>query len=111
MSLESAIKAIEAQQPKLRNDVWMVGEQLKDMVRAEPKWADMIEQDLKNKEQNLEAIAKKIRERAQKNKTGSFGCVTPAEAEEIIRKTFCIPEQEEEKKPAPSNVISLEDFF
>ena len=110
MSLESAIKAIESQQPKLRNDIWMVGEQLKDMIRAELKWADMIEQDLKNKEQNLEAIAKKIRERAQKNKTGSFGCVTPAEAEEIIRKTFCIPDHEEEKA-TPSNVISLEDFF
>ena len=110
MSLESAIKAIESQQPKLRNDIWMVGEQLKDLLRGEPKWADMVEMDIKNKDQNLEAIAKKIRERAQKNKTGSFGCVTPAEAEEIIRKTFCIPDHEEEN-PAPSNVISLEDFF
>ena len=110
MSLQSAIDAINAQQPKLRNDIWMVGEQLKDMIRAEPKWADMIEMDIKNKDQNLEAIAKKIRERASKNKVGSFGCVTPIEAEEIIRKTFCIPDHEEEKA-APSNVISLEDFF
>jgi protein involved in temperature-dependent protein secretion len=108
--LDKVIEAITAQQPKLRNDVWMVGEQLKDLLRSEPQWAEMVLQDLKNKEQNLEAIAKKIRERAQKNKTGSFGCVTPAEAEEIIRKTFCIPDNEKEK-PAPSNVISLEDFF
>ena len=110
MSLQSAIEAISAQQPKLRNDVWMVGEQIKDMIRAEPEWAVMIEMDIKNKDQNLEAIAKKIRERASKNKVGGFGCVTPAEAEEIIRATFCIPDHEEEK-PAPSNVISLEDFF
>ena len=110
MSIESAIKAIEAQQPKLRNDIWMVGEQLKDMIRAEPKWADMIEMDIKNKDQNLEAIAKKIRERAKANKTGSFGCVTPMEADEIIRKTFCIPKREE-KRETPPGVISLEDFF
>ena len=110
MSLQSAIKAIEAQQPKVRNDVWMVGEQLKDMIRSEPKWADMIEMDIKNKDQNLEAIAKKIRERAQKNKTGSFGFVSPMEADEIIRKTFCIPKREE-KRETPLGVISLEDFF
>ena len=110
MSLQSAIKAIEAQQPKLRNDIWMVGEQLKDMIRSEPKWADMIEMDIKNKDQNLEAIAKKIRERASKNKTGSFGCVTPMEAEEIIRATFCIPKREEREAPS-GKVISLEDFF
>ena len=84
MSLQSAIDAITAQQPKVRNDIWMVGEQLKDMIRAEPKWADMIEMDIKNKDQNLEAIAKKIRERASKNKVGGVGCVTPAEADEII---------------------------
>lgn len=32
----NAIAAIAAQQPKERSAIWMVGEQLKDMIRAEP---------------------------------------------------------------------------
>jgi len=111
MSLQTAIAAIEQQQPKQRTDVWMVGEQLKDMLRANPQWADMVERDLKNKEQSLEAVAKKIRELAKKNKTGNFGCVTPAEAEKIIRETYGIPEEGAGPAPAADSVINLEEFF
>ena len=111
MSLQSAIDAITRQQPKQRTDVWMVGEQIKDMLRANPQWADMVEADLKNKEQSLEAVAKKIRALAKKNKTGDFGCVTPAEAERIIRETYCIPEQGAGPAPVADNVIDLEAFF
>lgn len=111
MSLQSAIDAITAQQPKLRNDVWMVGEQLKDLITDESEWADLVEQDLKNREQSLEAVAKQIRERAKKNKVGGFGCVTPKEADAIIRKVYCIPERGERPKPQLAPVINLEDFF
>ena len=108
--LNKAIEAITAQQPKLHNDIWMVGEQLKDLLRAEPQWAEMVLQDLKNKDQSLAAVAQKIRDLAKKHRTGSFGCVTPAEADQIIRQTYGIPKREE-KPVAPSGVISLEDFF
>ena len=108
--LNKVIEAITAQQPKQRNDVWMVGEQLKDLLRAEPQWAEMVLQDLGNKSQRLEAVAQKIRDLAKKNKTGSFGCVTPAEADHIIRTVYGIPKREE-RPAAPSNVINLEDFF
>lgn len=111
MSLQSAIDAIRAQQPKLRNDIWMVGEQLIDMLTDEPQWADMVEHDLKNKGQRLEDLAAQIRERAKKNKIGSFSCVTPKEAEEIIRKTYGIPARGEQPKPKMAPVINLEDFF
>ena len=108
--LNKAIEAITAQQPKQRNDVWMVGEQLKDLLRAEPQWAEMVLQDLGNKDQSLAAVAQKIRDLANKNRNGSFGCVTPAEADHIIRTVYGIPKREE-RPAAPSNVINLEDYF
>ena len=111
MSLQSAIDAITKQQPKQRTDVWTVGEQLKDMLRANPHWADMVAHDLQNKEQSLEAIAGKIRKLALKNKVGSCGCVTPAEAEKIIRETYGIPEEGSGPAPAADSVINLEEFF
>ena len=111
MSLQSAIDTITKQQPTQRTDVWMVGEQLKDLLRSEPQWADMVEADLKNKEQSLEAVTGKIRKLAQKNKVGSCGCVTPAEAEKIIRETYGIPEKGAAPAPAADSVINLEEFF
>ena len=44
--LETALGRIKAQQPKERTPVWMVGEQLKDILRANPQWAEMLAQDL-----------------------------------------------------------------
>ena len=108
--LVKAIAAITKQQPSQRTDVWMVGEQLKELLQAEPQWAEIVERDLQNKDQSLEAVAKKIRDLAKKNKVGSFGCVTPMEAEKIIRETYGIPERGE-KPAAPAGVINLEDFF
>ena len=109
--LVNAIAAIAKQQPSQRTDVWMVGEQLKELLQAEPQWADMVERDLQNKDQSLEAVAKKIRDLAKKNKVGSFGCVTPMEAEKIIRETYGIPEKGTEPAPQPDNLIDLEAFF
>lgn len=117
MSLESCIRAIEAQQGSKRDAAWMCGEQLKDILRKEPEWADMIEEDLKNQEQSLKAIEKKIADKAKKNKVGNCGVVTPMEAEEIIRDTFKIPKKTEAKTEAKAGeaksgeIISLEDFF
>ena len=111
MSLDNVIAAITKQQPSQRTDVWMVGEQLKELLQAEPQWAEMVERDLQNKEQSLEAVAKKIRDLAKKNKVESFGCVTPAEAEKIIRETYGIPERGAAPEAPADNVINLEDFF
>ena len=52
--IQDAIAAIEGQQPKERSAVWMVGEQLKDMVRGNEAAAALLLTDLtQNKEMTL----------------------------------------------------------
>ena len=95
--IQDAIAAIEGQQPKERSAVWMVGEQLKDMVRGN----------------ELAAAEKKIAERAKKNKVGNCGCVTPAEAEDILREFFGLPERGTDAAPQTERrkVVVLADFL
>ena len=120
--MEKAIRAIEAQQAKVkaRSAPWMVGEQLKDMIRREPGIAELIAQDLTAGGMSLTAAEAKINAFADKHRTGNFACVTPGEAEEILREYFGLAKAGEERiatAPAgPRNdegagVISLEDFF
>ena len=112
--LNAAIRKIEKQQPKERSAVWMVGEQLKDLLRREPQWADMVAQDLDNESQTLAAVEKKIKAFADGHKTGSFASVLPCEAERIIREAYGIPEAGEtvpQEAPKAGNIVSLEDFF
>lgn len=87
----NAIAAIAAQQPKERSAIWMVGEQLKDMVRAEPGIAELILADLAGKGMGLADAEQKIAEAAKKNKVGNCGVVTPAEAEDILRSFYGLP--------------------
>lgn len=117
--LQEAISAISAQQGKERTPVWMAGEQLKDILRAEPQHAELIVQDMQNKTM-LADCEKKIKAFADKHKTGNFACVTPIEAEEIIRKHFGLPERgtgdpekarEPKAAPAAGKVIDLSAFF
>lgn len=112
--IQDAIAAIEGQQPKERSAVWMVGEQLKDMVRGNEAAAALLLTDLtQNKEMTLAAAEKKIAERAKKNKVGNCGCVTPAEAEDILREFFGLPGREEEnpRRKEERKVVDLADFL
>lgn len=112
--LETALEKITAQQPKERTAVWMVGEQLKDMLRAEPHMAEIVAQDLDIKEMSLADCEKKIKKYADEHKTGNFACVIPSEAEQIIREFYGLPEKGAEPAPVFStagNVLRLEDFF
>lgn len=112
MSLTTALEKITAQQPKTRSAVWMVGEQLKDLLRAEPHLAELVEQDLEGKEMSLTACERKIKAHADRHKTGNFACVTPLEAEEIIREFYGLPAAGADRpEPVPDNVFRLEDFF
>ena len=87
--LSEVITAIEAQQPEQHSAVWMVGEQLKDICRSDPAAAELLLADLlHNPDMTLANAEKKIEERARKNKVGKCGCVTPAEAEDILRDFF-----------------------
>lgn len=112
--LNKAIEMIEAQQPKDRTPVWMVGEQLKDMLRAEPHLAEIVAQDLEKKSMSLAECEKKIKAFADGNKKNGFSCVIPAEAERIIRGFYGLPEREEatvKETAAGADLIHISDFF
>ena len=114
--LEQAIEMISAQQPKERCPVWMVGEQLKDILRAEPELAELVLQDLSVENLSIAACEKKIKEFADKHKSGGFSCVIPSEAENIIREFYGLPEHGVRLTASPTtealgNILSLADFL
>lgn len=113
-----AIQAIEEQQKKVgeRSAQWMVGEQLKDMCRREPECAELLYQDLQVKEMSITEAEKKIKAFADKNKTGNFACVTPMEADKILREFYGLPTGEKpvvaNRTSAPSGgTINILDFL
>lgn len=98
-----AIQAIEAQQAKVkpRSPQWMVGEQLKDICRREPRSAELIARDLQVEAMSITEAEKKIKAFADGHKTGNFACVTPGEADNILREFYGLPEPE--AIPAPGS--------
>lgn len=109
--LEKAIELIEKQQPKRRDAVWMVGEQLKDILRGEPDKAELVKNDLEHGGMSLTACEKEIAVRAKKNSTGNVGVVTPIEAEECIRKYFGLPARGAVSAPSPVKQSKVVDLF
>lgn len=121
----SALEKIEAQQKGREGTApWMVGEQLKDMLRAEPWLEDLLDKDLDVKDMSLAAAEKKIKDYADKHKTGNFACVTPTVAEGILREFYGLPKRGEETPIGPSGhfpkrgkqeperkIVRLEDFL
>lgn len=115
--VDEALRAIEAQQKEVKefSAPWMVGEQLKDICRAEPTSAELILQDLSVKEMSITAAEKKIEAHASKHKVGNCGCVTPMQAEKILREFYGLPERggaaqtHTASKPV-RKVLDLSDF-
>ena len=123
-TMDKAMEAIAEQQAKVkaRSAPWMVGEQLKDMIRREPGIAELIAQDLTAGGMSLTKAEDKIKDFADRHRTGTFACVTPAEAEEILREYFGLPvagaqapsvSSADSSLPegAGTGVINLADFF
>jgi len=118
----NVFEMIEAQQKgKEDTTVFMVGEQLKDICRADPSCAAIVAEDLLQKEMSIEACEKKIKEHADKlkneKKLKAVG-VSPRKAEEIIRKFYGLPEAAGREAPmaepasaAHGGVLSLEDIL
>lgn len=101
---------IRAQQPKERTPVWMVGEQLADIIRHNLAAQEIVSRDLDAPGMSLADCEKKIKAYADKHKTGNFACVIPSEAERIIREFYGITETA--SKPEASGVVlNLEDYF
>ena len=113
--LEDAIRKIEAQQPKVQDAVWGVGEQLKDLLRDEPGLAEIVSRDLDVKGMGIADCEKKIKERADeihRTRKGTSVCIRPEEAEAIIRRFYGLPERGVDwTGPGGSEVINLADFF
>jgi len=116
----TVFEKIEAQQKKEsgRTDAWMVGEQLKDICRAEPRSAELLDKDLDVKEMSIKAAAAKIEAYADKHRTGNFACVTPMEADRILREFYGLDTSSTASgPPSPQGegmsgkIISLEDFL
>lgn len=113
--MNEAITKLREQQAKVqaRSPQWMVAEQLIDICRNEPKSAELIAKDLDVKEMSITEAEKRIKSFADDHKTGNFSCVTPAEAEDILRKFYGLPERgaaNEDAAPA-DKVIDLMDFL
>lgn len=101
---------------------WMVGEQLKEICRADPHCAELVEKDLEGKGMGLEMAAAKIKEWADRQKrVGNCVCVPPQVAEGIIREFYGLPAKAPEAKetkapeapkpePAPG-ILDLASFF
>lgn len=119
--LTEVLALIESQQKEVTqySAPWMVGEQLKDMCREEPACAELLCQDLRVKEMHIREAEKKIKALADKRrvKNSSSSCVTPMEADKVLREFYGLPERG--KKPEPpaaapvsgGNVIDLSDFL
>ena len=92
-TVDSAIAKLREQQSKVkdRSPQWMVAEQLIDICRMEPASAELIAQDLDNPAMSITKAEKKIKAFADSHKTGNFSCVTPMEADRILREFYGLP--------------------
>lgn len=110
---EKAIQMLREQQSKVkeRSAQWMVAEQLMDICRQEPASAELIAQDMENESMSIVEAEKKIKAFADKHKTGRFACVTPIEADNILREFYGLPKPEDLEKPKGAVVLNFEDFL
>ena len=87
---------IRAQQGVEGKDVWMIGEQLLEIAEREPASAELLEKDLEVTAMSLPEAAKAMKafadEKHRKIK-GNFVCVTPKEADGVLRKFYGLPEK------------------
>lgn len=114
---------IAEQQTGMKNTaVYMVGEQLKDIIRGNADMEELVAQDLEIEEMSLRKCEEKIKEYADekhKELKGNSVCVTPIEADKLIREFYGLPEAaaEEEKTvqpptaPAKKKAVSLFDLI
>lgn len=111
----TVFEMIEAQQKgKEDTTVFMVGEQLKDICRADPGCAEIVAKDLEQKEMSIEACEKKIKAHSDKlakeKKLTSVG-VSPAAAEKIIRQFYGLPEVGAKATPARVPMAEAPDLL
>lgn len=91
--LERAVELIEAQQKEVTETdaAWFVGEQLKEMLHAQPEAAGIVAVDLAQKGMGIADCEKKIDAFAQKHRKGNRGVCGPKDSDRIIREFYGIP--------------------
>ena len=114
--MANAIDMLREQQAKVaeHSAPWTVAEQLMDICRAEPYSAELIAQDLENKSMSIVEAEKKIRARADekhRKNGGSSACVTPKEAEEILRKFYGLPDPGASAEAPAGVLLDFADFM
>lgn len=94
-NLQTVLNKIDALQKKHKQGSaqWCVGEQLKDILRADPAGAGIVEQDLEQEGMGLADCEKKIAEFARKHSEGGVGFCGPADSDLIIRQFYGLPER------------------
>lgn len=105
----TVFEKITAQQKGKENtSVWMVGEQLKDICRADEHCAEIVAQDLEKESMSIEKAEQEVHNWANKQKrSGNCVCVPPNKAEEIIRKFYGLPAAGKKTEPKKTGVINL----
>lgn len=114
----TVFEMIEAQQKgKEDTTVWMVGEQLKDICRADPHCAEIVAQDLENSAMSIDACEKKIKAHADEihRKTKKNVGIGPDVADRIIREFYGLPaagaKPEQEAVPTSEQTSPADDFL
>ena len=98
------IELIEAQQREHQNSpAWFVGEQLKEICRADSRAAEILERDLELPEMSIAEAEKKIAAFANENRKAGVGFCSGADADRILREFYGLP--------APVAVFELADFL
>lgn len=113
--INDAVKLITEQQKGKENTaVFMVGEQLKDIIADNEQFAELVLQDLQNPDMSLEKCEKKIKARADelhKKNGGNCACVNPKDAENIIREFYGLHETTASAAESKRKPVSLADLL
>ena len=112
MGFDKLVEIITAQQKGHENeDVFGIGEQLKDMAKGNDKITELLINDLTTKGMELTDAAKMFKKhadgiRGKKNVV----CITPKVAHELLRKFYGLPEAQDEVSIIEPD-IDLSDFL
>lgn len=115
---ERAVAKLREQQGQVEeySAPWMVAEQLMEICRQEPDSAALIAQDLDNPEMGIVQAEGQIKAYADSRKPKGAGCVcvSPAQAEEVLRRFYGLTTGVDTKVPAgePAGLgLSLSAFL
>ena len=112
-------KISQQQEGNENTDIFMVGEQIKDICRNNEKATELVLADLNVYEMSIEKCAAEIKkeaDRLHKENKGSCICIPPNVAEGIIRHFYGIPDEGtsssvSQRPEKTADIINLEDFF